>query len=181
MENTWSEIFKTPNNKCFYEKVYLQKIIKIPCKKLAEFNFKLLHNCLASPDIICNWNKKVQKSCLRCKETNNIKHLLFTCKTIKHVWTKTENILKCKINWKNVVLGFHDVNKLLYTRNILFTIICYTIHSKWLKHSENQKDYHCEHFSSAVAYNIMMYSKIFRELNMSFIATQLNMFATNFV
>ena len=45
-ETHWSLIFNIPDTLKYFNDIYKRKIKSMPCTRLAEFNFKLLHKCL---------------------------------------------------------------------------------------------------------------------------------------
>ena len=161
-EKLWSEKFNVPNSIVFYENVYKQKIKDIKYNAFGEFNFYVLRNCLSCGYLVGKWNKKVKDKCIRCNVDHTAEHLLFNCETAKTIWQKVSDILKIKLKWKHIVLGFSDTNDTSNMWNIVITIIVFTIHRKWSFFSENQESFHNTNLKSAIAANLLFYGEVFR-------------------
>ncbi len=69
-----------------FKKCYHRKIVKCFDKKLAEFNFKILHNILPCNSNLKKWKKFNDENCRLCKEKEDIKHLLYTCMFSYRIW-----------------------------------------------------------------------------------------------
>ena len=77
----------------------------MPDKKLAEFNFKVLHLILACGLNLNRWGKVENKLCRICKVTHDIPHLLFFCTKAITVWNLIGNIFKCDISLTDITRG----------------------------------------------------------------------------
>ena len=164
MEITWSDIFDIPNHTTYFKNVYKQKILNVKYKKLAEFNFKILHNCLPCGKLVSLWNKNVKKHCTRCKTIQDTKHLLYECNTVQHIWIDVGKVLNFKITWKHIVLGFLETGTRFDFRNLVLTIIAYTIFSYWVKFSEQQESFHNVNWKSKISCSMQMYTRIFQHV-----------------
>ena len=107
------------------EKHLLKKIKTIPCKKISEFNYKILHNLLVTGYILSKWNKNIPPECLSCGAIDTPEHLLFQCNRVKTIWNKVGTLLKVDLSWKHIVIGLHeegekDINTV---RNNILSII----------------------------------------------------------
>ena len=83
---------------------YKRKILYIPNKQLAYFNFKILHNILPCGKMLCKWKKLVTEKCASCGSEHTVEHMLFSCPSIRFIWTLTE-IYYLDIKWHDIVLG----------------------------------------------------------------------------
>ena len=79
-----------------FNKVYTQKIKLVDDFKLAEFNYKVLHQILACNDNFKKWTISDTNLCDVCKEQQDIPHLLFTCRLAQNIWTVVQTALKDK-------------------------------------------------------------------------------------
>ena len=183
MEKKWIELYNVPNSKKYFSSVYESSVKNMSCKRLAEFNYKLLHNILSCGYVVNKWNMNVNKYCETCNEIQTAEHLLFDCKIIKPIWEKTGNILKCKITWKNLLLGYSFGNMETETRRLILTIILKCIHSIWSKNSENHYAFKTAFFNSKIASSIKIYSEILNETNQNYntYVRKLNSFVENFL
>ena len=83
-ENHWINIC---NVKDFnFDYVYISQICKVKDRKIAEFNFKVLHNVLSCNANLVKWKKKDIALCNICGELETIEHLLFNCTFAKRIW-----------------------------------------------------------------------------------------------
>ena len=62
-----------------WQEIYICKIINMPDKKLAQFNFKLLNNIIVSKDVLCKWRRLDDNKCIYCGEIETVKHIYFDC------------------------------------------------------------------------------------------------------
>ena len=132
-EKKWSDTFNFEFSKGLFESIYLKKIKKEPIVKVAEFNYKLLQNLLVSNDCVNKWNKSISKDCNVCGILEDIKHKIFTCSLTVPVWKLLEKYLKCKLEWKTIVLGFHFGNN--YTKLVeqCLSLVAMSIYSYKIK------------------------------------------------
>ncbi|MCP3887247.1 MAG: hypothetical protein GY702_00005 [Desulfobulbaceae bacterium] len=125
----WQNYFD--NNDICYRIVYLKKIAMINDKKLAEFNYKILHNILPCNDNLYKWKKKNTDKCTLCNTKENIPHVLYECIYAKTIWNKVNLSGNSVFSAADVILGTHlgipDV--------FITTCISYFIYKKWLRNS----------------------------------------------
>ena len=162
MEKVWSRKFKTNITTQEWSQIYSRKVISIPCRKLAEFNYKLIHNLVFSGYIINKWNSSVPSSC-HCGELETIEHLVFSCKRVQDVWQKIGQILKLNITWKCIVLGLEDhyASKINRARNMIITITTYSIYVSWLKCENSKNSYKFVDLTKSVIYYQKLYLLMF--------------------
>ena len=166
METIWAKTFNFVNNHTVWTNIYEQKTIKISVPKLAEFNFKLLHNIVPCGKILHKWNSKVSEKCNHCNEIENIEHMILLCKNVKYVWECVTNALKVNIKWKTIVCGFvsSEINKNVELSNIVISIVAYSIfkfsnREKW---NETRNDFSIEQF---VVRNVLFFKLLFKLKN----------------
>mgnify|MGYP000527767340 FL=1 len=106
-EIRWRKIFN--DTLCLWENVYIAKIKEIYEKRISEFNYKLLHGILNNNVCVSKWNKTVSPLCEVCNVNEDIKHLLYDCKIVKHIWERISIYLKFDVTWKIVVLCLYNL------------------------------------------------------------------------
>lgn len=129
-ENRWNKLFDV-SAKIIWKNVYNQKIKCMYDKIIAEFNYKLL-NCVLNNNLsVSKWNKDVSAEYECCQTIGDYKHLLFSCKLVKHIWQEVGIFFNFGISWKILVLGFHYENN-IKTRKLNYTcimsFICFSIY-----------------------------------------------------
>ena len=77
--------------------IYKRKVKTVPYKKLAEFNYKLIHVTITPGYIINKWNK-----------------------SIPILWLSIGEILQIDIKWKDIVLGLNDNKTKKYSQKLYF-------------------------------------------------------------
>ena len=123
--------------------VYLRKVKQIPCKRIAEFNFKLLQNLLITGYILSKWNKNISPVCVFCNEIDTPEHQLFICNRVEGIWKDIGSALKMKLSYKHIILGLdqenvHFVNS---ARNTIISIVAYAIYCTWVKCEDSKQSY----------------------------------------
>ena len=132
---------ETPTAQCYWERslnvqkskwkdIYINKIVLIKDKKIAEFNFKLLHRILPCRYYLHKWNPRITETCPFCGQIESIEHLVFFCNRIQAIWNVVGNALNCKIRIKHILFGFPyaDIAVVEYC----ISIIAYFIYKTWL-------------------------------------------------
>ena len=138
----------------------------MPCKKLAVLNFKIFHKCISNGYDVHKWNLNVDEKCIFCvDEHHTIKHMCFDCKKIKEMWTKLEVILKFKLRWKHIVLGFSEICNITYIRNLVIAIVIFTFYSKWVTFSESPNQLKHVNFKTSVLYYMNFYKKVMEKIS----------------
>ena len=56
LENSWEHVFNTSSGHWNWKAIYTRKLINVKHRKLAEFNFKVLHNILPCGKIVSKWD-----------------------------------------------------------------------------------------------------------------------------
>lgn len=110
-----------------FQNTYIKKIKKIKEKKLAEFNYKVLHWTLACNKNLNIWRISPTDQCDVCGEIQDIPHLLFICSHSKYYWGILENIFKTTVSIQDVIFGRNDD-----IFNLCTTIMSFTLYKEWL-------------------------------------------------
>ena len=97
MEARLSERFHFENTIFVWKSIYMQKVKFVYCVKLAEFNFKVLHNLVPCGYTISKWDKNIQSKCDYCGNEETTEHMLLTCNRINVIWSNLEKVLKMNI------------------------------------------------------------------------------------
>ena len=116
--------------KSSWSAIYTQKISNIYDKKVAEFNFKMMHNLLSNRYILSKCKHDIDRNCLICNGIiENNEHLIYSCSNVVEIWSKASHSLKFNISWKNIVIGFYDeVNDKTVLINNIISFIAYRIY-----------------------------------------------------
>ena len=133
-ETYWKFFFSNINNNLNFEDAYKQKILIIPDNKLKEFNFKLLHNILPCGTNLKRWKLKEISSCSICKENQDIIHLLYTCRQIRHIWQSLNDVLNVNIRPIHIICGHHSIP------DFIITLISYIIYKEYIIGEMNNTD-----------------------------------------
>ena len=133
MESIWEKQFDLPRNVANWRVIYQRKVVNIPVKKIAEFNYKLLLNILATASVVSKWNPKLKSDCLRCEKPMTPKHLLFECEKTKLLWSKLERAINIDLTWKQCVIGITGTNLIARSYNLCISLCLYAIYALWVR------------------------------------------------
>jgi len=101
-----SQEFAIPvNDSNLWKNIYSRKDIND--NKIAEFNYKMLHNIPCNNAYLSKWLRDNGNNCNICKTIENTKHLLYECKNVERIWRKLGSFLLIDIKWKHFILGFY--------------------------------------------------------------------------
>ena len=106
---------------------YTNKVIKIKEKKLAEFNFKVLHRILSCKSNLYKWKIEDNDICDICSEKQDIMHLLLNCRRAQPVWKMLGDNLNININEVALIIGHVNCKY-----NFLITLISYLLYKEWI-------------------------------------------------
>ena len=164
MEKQWNLKFKNNYQKSDWQNVYLRKIKSIPCKKIAEFNYKLLQNLLITGYILGKWNKNISSTCTYCHENDTPEHLLFCCNRTKRIWEDISYALKLKLTYKHLALGLDEdgMQNINTARNNVISVIAYGIYCTWVKCEDSKQSYKYISLNQSVKHYIYHYNCIFQ-------------------
>ena len=141
-----------------FANVYMNKI-KLADKKLAEFNFEVLHLILPCGVNLKRWGIRYNKECNICKLTHDIPHMLFHCKKAQVVWKMVSKLCNGVVSLKDVILT--DMNPNI---SVLITIIAFSLYKEWLLYGESE-NWHNHDIVSYVKLELSFRIKIYENLN----------------
>ena len=143
MEKRWAIRFNIGDNSECWSNIYKQKVISINDRKIAEFNFKLLHNIEPCGYSVSKFKRDISSQCQSCGEVETVEHMLFRCNRISCIWSKIAKCIKCKITWKTLVCGFTIPvkSKNVDCLNMLFSYVLYCIFKQNSKAKFEKKDF----------------------------------------
>ena len=96
--------------------------------KIAEFNYKLLNNILATNYNLFKWGKSPTAGCIYCRyASHDAKHLLWLCPSTQMMWQKISTILGEDFCWKSIIKGLNGQ----HTVNIVVSLVSYIIYKKF--------------------------------------------------
>ena len=129
-------------------------------KKLAEFNFKVLHNIVPNGIKISKWDKTISSLCDYCKMPENTEHMLYKCSRIKCLWSKISRVLGINVSWKTLVCGFikRELTEKLKFYNLVLTLIMYGI----FKQNSRCKFEKQSYANVNVSYEVKLYLAYFK-------------------
>ena len=164
MRKSWCKLFKISLLNEDWVHIYKRKVKTVPYKKLAEFNYKLIHGTITPGYIINKWNKSIPSVCILCSNNDTTFHMLFLCPRIRNIWLSIGEILQIDIKWKDIVLGLNDNNTINIARNNIFTVLAFAIYSTWVKHHQpdQQTAYSEVGIQRCVISYLLMYKSIFK-------------------
>jgi hypothetical protein len=123
---------QVPNDITF-NNIYMRKIKQIKDFKIAEFNYKILHNILPCKANLKRWKICDNDRCNYCNEIQDIPHLLYNCKYSAEIWRLVERPLNTVITIGDVILGTDSKDDV----NFVISVIAYIIYKHWLKCNAN--------------------------------------------
>ncbi len=130
----WKHVLQIENIN--FSKVYNDKILSVGDKKIAEFNFKILHQILPCNYKLFKWRKKDCAMCKICNTEETIEHLVFQCKYANRIWVEFENILHLNLDLHHIVLGVQN-NKAM---SFVISVIAFLIYKEWLVKSMKNEE-----------------------------------------
>lgn len=149
-------------------------IWNLPCTKILQFRYRMVHNKLASRDNLSKWLNNYSELCNHCKVVENCEHLIYQCIKVRGLWERIENTCRIKLEWTDVLLGFYrDVNDFLHCMNIIIPILCYHIYKENNVCKRNNTEMDSEKIWSKFIWNISLLQKFIYEKNYGFLVEKL--------
>ena len=130
-ENKWRQQFLL--NNFDFKHTYYIKIYKIKDKKVAEFNFKLLHKILPCRHNLNMWKLVNNERCYFCDNIETVEHMLFYCKNVKHIWHLFLSQNNTPFDIPLLILGKMD-----FTFDWAVSLIQYIIFKNWVMIQNNK-------------------------------------------
>jgi len=141
VEKSWQRELSINYNQYDWCLVYSNRIHGIPIKKLSEFMYKLIQKLLVSREILKKWNRVNSELCPVCHEIENVQHIYYDCDRIRSMWSKLGIAINIELSWKKIVFGYTQNIVSHNVRNLLFSIILYSIFKKWMSGLEDEINY----------------------------------------
>ena len=143
METRWGTILNKTLSTNDWKQIYKRKIANVVCKRLSEFNYKLIHNLIYTGYIPSKWKVSISNKCVVCGETDTVKHPLFDCKRVKCIWEKAGESLKLDITWSHIILGLDEIyaKEINQSRNNIISIISCSIYATWVKCGDTKESF----------------------------------------
>ena len=127
LKNNFDDLQEHEINRTIYFKIQ-----KMPEKKLAEFNYKIMHNILICGKYLSKWVDSINEKCEICENVHDIPHMLFGCKLAQYIWQLCEKALFCNFRKDQILLidtDHQDVKAI----NYFTTIISYSLYKFWIE------------------------------------------------
>ena len=126
-EKCWQKQFGVSILQGEWEEIYYRKVWNIQIKKIAEFNYKLIHKLVYGKYEVSRWKKDILPVCINCGEIDNAEHMLFKCNVIQSIWQKLSQLIKVNITWKHIVIGYSVDGNIKTFRNMIVSIVAFCI------------------------------------------------------
>ena len=127
----WADEFECSIN---VNEMFMNRVKMIKDRKIAAFNFKILHKILICGETLFQWKKIDSYNCSVCKELHTVKHMLYDCRYAKYVWSLCHKAVKICITWKNIVLGYG--HKLF---DFIVSQLTYLLYKAWILELNDKK------------------------------------------
>ena len=141
-----------------FTNVWQCKVKDIKDKRIAETNYKILHFILPCNKNLYRWKKKESALCSICLETEDIEHLLFSCKYARAIWKQIEYVLNIEISIESVLFGT-DTRK---DMNVVFSIICHLIYKEWLELSLENRERTCITGLKSIKHDLLFHRDVYK-------------------
>ena len=149
VEKCWQSDLSLNFNQFDWYLVYTNRVHRLPIKKISEFMYKLIQKLLVSREILTKWNKAPSKLCPVCQKIENVQHIYYDCDRIKSLWTQLGISINIELSWKKIIFGYTQNIVPHNVRNLLFSLILYSIFKNWLSGLENE---HCYVHKNMIPY-----------------------------
>jgi hypothetical protein len=162
MQNVWYKELKLDSLKYQrnWQLIYKIRIKKMPIKKIAEFNYKLLTGILPCGMLLSKWKKNIGSQCSVCLESETLKHMLYECRKVNHIWNKFGRLFTVHIRWKHIVIGYYlHLNENTKAINLLTSFIAYSIFKINNRCKWEETDYGTKDVKSVVINDLILLRK----------------------
>ena len=113
------------------DNIFKNKVINIKEKKLAEFNYKVLFNIIPTGKFLSKFVPNIEANCDICGITEDLEHLLFSCKLSKPIWNLISSHMYRNLQVKDILCGVQNCMAFNYcTTLVAFIIYKYRIISR---------------------------------------------------
>ena len=132
VENKWT---RSMNMDITFKDVYFRKISNIKDKKIAEVNYKIIHNILPCGVNLLKWKKKDNDKCEICGNKETIEHLIFECPYASTLWSKLQDTFNIKLELQNILFGI----AMQPYMTMITSLLAYLIYKEWVNLSLHNK------------------------------------------
>ena len=155
-------------NKVFYDRpfwnsIWTNRVKYQKNKKLADFNFKILHRVLPCGENLYNWKITNSNTCrFGCNTTETYEHMFVKCPRLINVYNKIENILSqlklnIQITYPLLIFGY-KINYNCYSQvNTLLSHIFFSVYKHWLRNEPDMT------ISQSVYQELTWWNQIYKE------------------
>ena len=166
MESIWAKLFTFPNCNTMWKKIYAQNVIDLRMPKVAEFNFKVLHNILPCGKVLNKWIPHISDKCKSCNEIENTEHMLYKCTKVKPIWQIVSECLKINVKWKNIVCGYlsSESSSNVVFMNSLISVISYSIFKFNNREKWNREENKCK-LEQYIVRNLLFFKLLLTDKN----------------
>ena len=122
------------------KRVMMQKV-----KKLADFNFKLLHKILPCGENLKKWKIQNSPKCrFSCDAVETYEHMFIKCPKLHSTYSKIAKMLKelqydIHFNYKLLIFGYKISYPAYDTLNTVISHIFFAVYKYWLENDENKE------------------------------------------
>ena len=111
------------------------------------------------------WSRLKNDVCPFCGESESVIHVYFDCIRIKTIWDKMSRIVSTRIKWKNIIIGYTENNIYHTCRNLVISVILYSLYKFWISGLEDQESYIKQHVEKIVKHDIKTWLYIMENKN----------------
>ena len=118
-------------------------------RKIAEFNYKILHNSLINNVYLCKWISTIKKECSYCNDSEDIIHMLYECEVNTDIWNALGKHINLSIKNKHIILDYgtdiiqeqfrHIKGTHVDFKNDCISTVAYIIYKYWLSSLNNER------------------------------------------
>ncbi len=133
----WREIFQEKN--IVWTNVYIGNLKNVLEQKIVAFNFKLLHNIVATPHKLYRWKIFDNSLCHLCFSEGTLEHMMLRCCYFDMYYEKVKYVLKqlgyanTSVNMYTLICGHKPNVKEYKNLNLILNIIFYNVYKCWVK------------------------------------------------
>jgi len=133
----WREMFQDKN--IIWTNVYKEKLKNVSEQKIVAFNFKLLHNIIATPHKLYKWKVIESNTCHLCFNEGTLEHMMlkcpYFCKYYEHVKLAFNEIgyENVNIDMYTLICGYKPDIVEYNTINLILNIVFFNVYKCWIK------------------------------------------------
>ena len=163
VEDKWEIILNSPRQTNWKE-IWSFNLQAIKEKKIAEFNFKFLHNLIPHRYNLFKWKLSNSPLCLFDSDLHDSIHLFVKCKHTKLFWMKFNEIVErlydidFTFNESFLIDGYKLENKQFKTLNFLITYAKYAIYVTYIQAEYRKIVFH--EFSMFSIFKRLVYNRL---------------------